>query len=245
MVRVSSDPSLHHSRLSCPSFPLSTYLVCICLSVFEIPAWLFLILCPSSQITKSGPGSSRATCMSTTHQATLFSNRSVPHTEASYIKITNMARKAPRRHGDAIVFWIHIKGLSSHGKCSCSTIAKVHRVTLPLYIYVLVCLHHRGVMNLDLHPRDTLISVRGMQVPWRYTDHCQGYAGTLKIHLSLSGVCRYPGDTLNSVSAMQVPWRYLEQCQGYADTLNSVRGMQVPWRYTDHCQGYAGTLEIP
>jgi len=97
-------------------------------------------------------------------------------------------------------------------------------------------------------------SVKGMQVPCRYPDQCQGYAGALQVSWPVSGVYRCLAGILTSVRGMQVPCRYPDQCQGYpgalqvswpvsrvsrclAGILNSCRGMQVPCWYPDQCQG--------
>jgi len=42
-----------------------------------------------------------------------------------------------------------------------------------------------------------------MQVPCRYPDQCQGYAGTLQVSSPVSEVCRYPVGILTSVMGIQ------------------------------------------
>jgi len=64
------------------------------------------------------------------------------------------------------------------------------------------------------YPADILTGVRGLEVPGRYPDRCQGYAG--------------------------VPATVM----GFAGILATVRGLQVPGRYPYQSQGFAGTRQI-
>ena len=50
-----------------------------------------------------------------------------------------------------------------------------------------------------------LIRERSMQVPSRYPDHCQEYAGALQVSWPLPAVCRCPAGILTTVRSMQVP----------------------------------------
>jgi len=62
-----------------------------------------------------------------------------------------------------------------------------------------------------------LTSVRGLQVPCRYPDQCQGFAGALQVSWPVSGVCRCPAGILTSVRGLQVPCRCPDQCQGFTE----------------------------
>jgi len=77
-----------------------------------------------------------------------------------------------------------------------------------------------------------------MQVPRRYPDQCQRYAGTSQVSGSVSGVCRYPTGIWISVRGKQVPCRYSDQCQGYVGTLQvsgSVSGYaELNWSIESH-----------
>jgi len=114
----------------------------------------------------------------------------------------------------------------------------------------------RPVSGVFRYPTGIPTSVRGIPVPYRYPDQCQGYSGTLQVSWPVSGVFRYPAGILASVRGIQVPCRYPDQCQGFAGTLQvfrpvsgvfryptgiptSVRGIPVPCRYPDQCQGFA------
>ena len=56
--RTQSTMHQYSSKLFCSGYPVSTILrlVLISFSACEIEAWEFFILCPSSQMTRSGPG---------------------------------------------------------------------------------------------------------------------------------------------------------------------------------------------
>ena len=79
-------------------------------------------------------------------------------------------------------------------------------------------LHHttcgqRGGRPKSNHGQTMADSIRGVQVPCRYSDQYRGYAGTLQVLWPVSGVCRYPAGTLTSVRGMHVPCRYSDQHQ--------------------------------
>lgn len=65
----------------------------------------------------------------------------------------------------------------------------------------------------------TLISIRGMQVLFRYHDQYQGHASTLQLFCPVSGACSYSTVTQISVRGMKVLCSYPDQYQGHAGTL--------------------------
>ena len=55
----------------------------------------------------------------------------------------------------------------------------------------------------DWSPFIPLTGVRGMHVPCRYPDRCQGFAGTLQVSWPVSGVCRNWSTEPSRLSAAQ------------------------------------------
>jgi len=91
------------------------------------------------------------------------------------------------------------------------------------------------------YPAGTLTRVRGMQVPCRYSDQSQGYAGTLQVLWPESGVCRrwstesltqhFPGWFIRRLSACtHMPHRTGNSVGG--PPLFNV-GIRNPW---GHCE---------
>ena len=71
------------------------------------------------------------------------------------------------------------------------------------------------VSEVCRYPTGILVSVRSMQVPYRYPGQCQEYAGTLQASWLVTGVCKYSGGILASDRGMQVPWRSPDRWQGF------------------------------